>query len=125
MEIVMNIALWVLQILLAVHTLMGVGWKLINPPQAVDSLAAIPHFVWIGISVIEVFFSVGLALPALHRPLAILAPISAAGIAAIMLIYSAIHLASGKGDNGQLIYWLVVAAIAAFIVYGRLALKPL
>jgi len=42
-----------------------------------------------------------------------------------MLFLSRVHLASGSTDTGPVIYWLVVAAISAFIVYGRLALKPI
>lgn len=121
----MNIALWVLQVLLAVHTLLGAVWKVLNPPAAVSGLTAIPRPLWLGISVIELFLALGLVLPAFHRPAAILAPLSAAGVAAIMLAYSAIFLYSRDPNYGQLIYWLVVAALCAVIVLGRLVLSPL
>jgi len=41
-----------------------------------------------------------------------------------MLYLSGVHLASGSSSIGPVVYWLVVAAICAFIVYARLALKP-
>ena len=50
----MNIVLWVVQALLAVHTVVGALWKLSNSEAAVPSLQAIPHPVWTGLSVIEV-----------------------------------------------------------------------
>jgi hypothetical protein len=121
----MNILLWVLQILLALHTTMGAVWKFSHSEQTVPSLKAIPHEVWLALSVVELFFSLALVLPALHKPLAILAPIAAACIAAEMLLFCAVHIYSGNAAYGPMIYWLVVAAICMFIAYGRVVLKPL
>jgi len=121
----MNIFLWVLQILLALHTAIGAVWKFSNSEQTVPSLSAIPHGVWMALIVFELLCALGLILPALSKNLAILAPIAAIGVAAEMLYFSVVHIVSGSGDNSQLIYWLVVAAICAFIAYGRLVQKPL
>lgn len=121
----MNILLWVLQVILALHTVMGAVWKFSNSEQAVPSLKAIPHGVWVSMGVLELLLSLGLVIPAFHEPLAILAPISAAGIAAEMLLFSGVHLRSGDKSRGQLVYWLVVATLCAFIAYGRFALVPL
>jgi len=41
-----------------------------------------------------------------------------------MLLFSVVHLYSGDANYGPMIYWLVVAAICAFIAYGRFVLKP-
>jgi len=120
----MNILLWVLQILLALHTVIGAVWKFSNSEQAVPSLKAIPHGVWLAMSVLELLCSLGLILPALNKPLAVLAPLAAVCIAAEMLLFSGLHLYSGDADYGPMIYWLVVAALCAFIAYGRLVLKP-
>jgi hypothetical protein len=121
----MNILLWILQILLALHTVMGAVWKFSHSAeQTMPSLKAIPHGVWLAMSVFELLCSLALILPAFNKPLAILAPIAAACVAAEMLLFSALHVYSGKGKNGPMIYWLVVAAICAFIAYGRFVLKP-
>jgi hypothetical protein len=120
----MNILLWVLQILLALHTIMGAVWKFTNSEQTVPSLKAIPHEAWLALIVIELLCSLGLILPALNKHLAILAPIAAICIAAEMLIFSGLDIFSGAVNYGQMIYWLVVAAICAFIAYGRFVLKP-
>jgi hypothetical protein len=120
----MNILLWILQILLALHTAMGAVWKFSNSEQTVPSLKAIPHGVWLAICVFELMCSVALILPAFSSRTAALAPIAAVCIAAIMLLYCALHLASGEKNHGEMIYWLVVAAICFFIAYGRFVLKP-
>lgn len=120
----MNIALWITQILLALHTLAGAVWKYSNSEQSVPSLTAIPHGAWLAMGVVEVLCSVALLLPAMNKSLAVLAPIAAAIIAAEMLLFCVLHLRSGDANYGPIMYWLVVAAVCAFIVYGRLALKP-
>lgn len=121
----MNILLWVLQVLLALHTAVGAVWKFSNSEQTVPSLNAIPHGVWLAMSVIELLCSAGLLLPALSKPAAILAPIAAVCIAAEMLLFCGVHLYSGDANYGPMIYWLVVAGLCAFIAYGRLVLNPL
>ncbi|WP_111657923.1 DoxX family protein [Isoalcanivorax indicus] len=121
----MNITLWILQGLLAFHTVMGAVWKFSNSVQTVPSLQAIPQGAWLGLGVFELFLSVALILPALYKPAALLAPMAALCIAAVMLLYCGLHLASGDANHGQMIYWLVVAAVCAFIAYGRFVLKPL
>ena len=121
----MNILFWVLQILLAFHTIMGAVWKFSNSEQTVPSLSTIPHGVWLAMSAVELLCSVGLILPAIKKPLAFLAPVAAVSIATEMLIFCGLHLYSGDPHYGEMIYWIVVATICAFIAYGRFVLKPL
>ena len=118
----MNILLWILQILLALHTVVGAVWKLFNAEQAVPSLRAIPHGAWLALSVVEVLCALGLIIP--NKSLGMLAPIAAVVIAAEMLLFCAVHLASGDPNRGPMIYWLVVAAFSVFIAYGRFVVKP-
>lgn len=120
----MNIFLWVLQVLLALHTVMGAVWKLSNSEQVVPSLAALPHGVWVGLGGIEVLCAVALLLPALRKSLGKLAAIAAIIIALEMLNFTAVHFASGATEHAEVVYWLVVAAFCAFLAYGRLVLKP-
>jgi hypothetical protein len=119
-----NILLWVLQGLLALHTAIGALWKVSNSEQVVPSLSAIPHGAWLALIGVELLCSVGLIAPAFNKRLAMLAPAAAALIGAEMLLFVAVHLSSGKGEQGQMVYWIVVAAVCAFICYGRLVLKP-
>ena len=120
----MNIVLWVLQVLLAVHTAVGAVWKLSNSEQAIPSLKAILHSVWRGMIPIELLCSVGLVLPAVYRPSAIAAPIAALIIGAEMLLFCGAHLRSGEAKHGSMVYWLLVAAICLFVAYGRFVLSP-
>ena len=113
----MNILLWILQILLALHTVVGALWKFSG--QTVPSLKAIPHGVWLTMGVVELLSSLCLILPAFVRPLAILAPVAAAVIAGEMLLFTGLHIYSGDPNHGPIIYWLVVAVLCAFIAYGR------
>lgn len=120
----MNIVLWVLQVLLALHTAMGAVWKLRNSDRVVPSLQVIPRKAWLAISVLELLCSLGLILPAVAASLGILAPIAAACIGAEMLLFCGVHLASGATRHGPMVYWLVVALLCAVTAYGRFVLSP-
>ena len=102
---------------------MGAAWKFSNSEQAVGSLNAIPHGAWMSMSVIELICAVCLVIPAIYKPLAKLAPIAALVITLEMLLFIIVQLFSDKGSYGQIIYWIVVAAICLFIAYGRFILK--
>ena len=121
----MNIFLWVLQVLVALHTVIGAIWKFTNPTQAVPSLTAIPAAAWKALSVVEILCSVALVLPAITKSYSTAVPIGAACIAVEMLLFCGLHLGSGARKHGPVAYWLVVAAICAFLAYARYALKPL
>lgn len=121
----MNILIWVVQVLLALHTLIGAGWKLSHPAQTVPSLQAIPAAAWLALSIVEILCAVALVIPAFAKSLAYLAPVAAIIIAIEMLLFVVLHLQSGNTANSQMVYWLVVAAVCGFIAYGRLSLRPL
>lgn len=120
----MNIFLWVLQVILALHTLMGAIWKFSKTAeQSMPTLKAIPNGVWMGMGIFEIICAAALILPFFSKPLGSLAPIAAICIAVEMLIFSGIHI-SHNASYGPVIYWLIVAVICIFISYGRLVLKP-
>jgi DoxX-like family len=120
-----NIILWTLQILLALHTLIGAGWKTMNAAQSVPSLAAIPPSVWIALIGLEVVCAIGLVIPAMLPTLGYLVPVAAVGIALEMLVFCGVHLQSGNGQPGELAYWLGVTLVCALIVIGRTRIAPL
>ncbi|MEK2643974.1 DoxX family protein [Bdellovibrio sp. BCCA] len=121
----MNIFLWILQVLLALHTAVGAVWKFSHSAeQTMPSLKAIPSGVWMGMAILELICSVLLILPVLNKSWGISASVGAIIIAAEMLLFCGLHLASDEGNFGPMVYWLVVVAICAFIAYGRLVLKP-
>jgi hypothetical protein len=114
----------ILQIVLALHTGVGGIWMSSNSEHVMPSLAAIPHGVWMGLMGLQLLCAIGLIVPIFNKRAAILAPVSAALVAAEMLLFSAVHLASGATSIGPVLYWLGVAAVCGFIVYGRLVRKP-
>ncbi len=120
----MNILFWILQIILALHTIAGAIWKFSNSAQTVPSLQSIPHGVWMAMSVIELLCGIGLILPAINKRLGATAVASAAFVAAEMLLLCIVSAFSGNMNAGHIIYWLVVAAFSLFVVYGRSSLKP-
>ena len=119
----MNVFVSILQILLALHTAVGAIWKSSNSERTMPSLAAIPHGVWQAMVVAELICAVALIVPLFDGRAAILAPIAAAFLIVEMLFFSGVHLASGSTSIGPVIYWLVVAAVCAFVIYGRLVRK--
>ncbi|MGM8228980.1 DoxX family protein [Cellvibrio sp. ARAG 10.3] len=122
----MNIFLWVLQVLLALHTIMGAVWKFSHSAeQTMPSLKAIPTSLWQTLGGLELVIALCLILPAFYKPLVVLVPIAAICIAIEMLLFCGLHIASGDNSYHAIVYWLVVAAICAFIAYGRLVLRPL
>ncbi len=119
----MNILLWVLQILLAFWNMVG-GIYMINNYEKlarVWALNAFPEPAWMALGVLQALFALGIVLPGAVRVLPKLTPISAACLAVISLLGIALYVAyAGLG-----ILWGVVPAIlAAFVAYGRFALKP-
>lgn len=122
----MNILLWTLQIILALHTLIGAFWKLSNTAQqTMPTLSVIPPQLWIAMSLVEVLCALGLILPLFMKKVPGTATIIACLFLTIeMVSFSAIHFWSGTQDMSPVIYWLVVAGISCFIVYGRISLRP-
>jgi xanthine/uracil/vitamin C permease (AzgA family) len=121
----MNVFLGALQIVLALHTAVGAIWKTSESERTVPSLGAIPHGVWTSLAGLEVLCAIALIVPLFEKRAGILAPIAAALVVAEMLYFSGVDLTSGSPNIGEVIYWLVVAAVSAFVVYGRLVLKPI
>jgi hypothetical protein len=105
--------------------MIGAVWKFSNSEQTVPSLKALPHEVWLGMSVLELLCSLALIVPAFSKSLGILVPIAAICIALEMLFFSGVLMYSADANYGHLIYWLVVAALCAFIAYGRVVLEPI
>jgi len=121
----MNIALWILQALLALHTLVGAIWKFSNSEQTVGPLAGIPHGIWQALSIVEIIAAIGLVLPVINKRFGRYVPLAALFVTAEMIFFSIVLLASGATDYNPMYYWLVVAAICIFIAYGRMRLNPI
>jgi hypothetical protein len=104
---------------------MGAVWKFSHSAeQTMPSLKAIPSGAWKAMMVLELLCSLALILPAFYKPLANLVPLAGLFIVIEMLLFCGLHLRSGNGGFGPMMYWLVVVAVGGFIAYGRFVLRP-
>lgn len=115
----MNIVIWVLQGLLAMHTAVGANWKYSNGQNSVPSLSGIPHWLWLLLVPLEILCAIGLVIPAAFGGTGKLAIAAATLIALEMVMFMVFHFRSGNGASSQVLYWAGVAAVGLFIAYGR------
>ena len=119
----MNIALWIIQVLLALLFLFGGGVKLVLPIEEMAKQVAMPGPFLRFIGVCEVLGGLGLILPGLLRIWTWLTPLAALGLVIIMIGATAVTLKSGQQAAPALLP-LVVGLLAAFVAYGRWRLAP-
>ncbi len=121
----MNIALWIVQGLLALTFLYAGGTKWVMSIQEMTALMPLPLPGWFlrFIGVAELLGALGLILPGLLRIRPGLTPLAAAGLAIIM-IGATLYTVAG-GQMAPALFPLVVGLVAAFVAYGRWRLAPL
>jgi uncharacterized membrane protein YphA (DoxX/SURF4 family) len=113
----MNIALWIIQVLLALLFLFSGGVKLVLPIEEMAQQVAMPGLFLRFIGVCEALGGLGLILPGLLRIWTWLTPLAAVGLVIIMIGATAVTLKSGQAAPALLP--LVVGLLAAFVAYGR------
>ncbi len=123
----MNIALWIIQILLALLFLFAGGIKLITPLEVLQAMGSpnqimLPGLLIKFIGVCEVLGGLGLILPGLLRKWPSLTPLAAAGLVIIM-IGGVIVTIAGDGVAAGIVP-LLVGILCAFVAYGRSRLVP-
>jgi len=122
----MNILLWVLQIALAWLCIAGGAFqifKLEDLQQTDASMRALPHGLWAFLGAFGCVAGVFLIVPGAIKVLPVLTPIAAAAVAAESLLITAFYLY--YGDRSPMVFSMAMVVMAAFISYGRFALKPL
>ena len=114
----MNIALWIIQILLALLFLFAGGTKLVMPVEEMTKQMpiAVPGLFIRFIGICEVLGGLGLVLPGLFRMKQWLTPIAALGLVIIMLGAIAFSL---KVSAVTALFPAVTALLLAFVAYGR------
>jgi hypothetical protein len=113
----MNIALWIVQVLLAALFLFAGGMKLVLPLDQMAGPVALPLWFLRFIGVCEVLGGLGLILPGVLRIRKELAPLAAGGLVIIMI--GAVTITLSGGLLVPALISAVVGALAAFIIYGR------
>ncbi len=118
----MNVALWIVQGLLAALFLFAGGAKLVMSADQMAGPVALPVWFLRFIGVAEVVGALGLVLPGLLRVRPVLTPLAAAGLVIIMIGATVVMWAGGM--VAVALMNLVVALLAAFVAYGRSRLTP-
>ena len=122
----MNILLWVLQIVFGVYfTAVGI-MHFIVPPGLPDMMAwmyDLPQWLHYLSGIAEILGGLGLILPALFRIQTRLVPLASAGLVLVMIGAALYHLLQAEYIN--IFLNLFIAAIMAFLAYGRWKLVPL
>jgi DoxX-like family len=113
----MNVALWIVQALLAALFLFAGGAKLVMSLDQMAGPVALPGWFLRFIGVAEVLAALGLILPGLLRIRPGLTPLAAIGLVIIMIGATAIGLVGGMVVVALMN--VVVALLAAFVAYGR------
>lgn len=119
----MNIALWIVQWLLALLFLWAGGIKLLLPLDQLSGPIHMPGLFLRFIGVCETLGGIGLILPSLLRIRPGLTPLAAAGLVIIMIGATVISFMTGP--VGMALFPLVVGLLLAFVAYGRWQLAPL
>lgn len=123
----MNIAIWVVQVLLAVFFIQFGFMKAFLP---IDSIADqmsfvldVPEALVRFIGVAELAGALGLILPAITRILPWLTIAAAGGLGTIMIL--AFIFGVSRGEIPNAVMNIVLLALLAFIAYGRWKLVPI
>jgi uncharacterized membrane protein YphA (DoxX/SURF4 family) len=122
----MNIALWVVQVLLAGLFIMSGAMKAFQYERAKTSLPwvkDVPHRLTTFIGIAELLGGLGLLLPAITGILPWLTPLAGAGLALIMLLAVGFHVR--RREPQAIGMTTVLLILAAFVAYGRFVIVPL
>ena len=121
----MNLALWIVQGLLALIFLFTGGMKLTLPLEELTAQLPLPGSFVRFLGLAEVLGALGLILPGLLRIRPGLTPLAAAGLVTIMMGATVLTPALTGGDVALALIPLVLGLLAAFVAYGRWRLAPL
>lgn len=118
----MNIALWIIQILLALLFLFAGGTKLVLPIEVLTAMGSpnqvhLPGWFIRFIGVCEVLGALGLILPGLLKTRPQLTWLAAAGLVIIMIGATVVTFI-GDGIGPALIPF-IIGLLLAFVAYGR------
>lgn len=123
----MNTALWIVQGVLAAAFLVAGFMKLTrSKDQLSDSMGWVDQFEQShirGIGAAEVAGALGLVLPGLTGVAPVLTPVAAVGLVALMVGAAITH--ARRGELPMIAVNVVLAAMAAFVAWGRFTDWPL
>jgi len=121
----MNILLWILQIALAWLCIAGGFYQIFKIGQMqknVAAMRALPRSLWAFLGAFGCLAGLCLILPGATNVLPVLTPIAATAVAAESVLISAFYIY--YRDFSPMYYSAAMVIMAAFVSYGRFALKP-
>lgn len=125
----MNILLWVLQIVLALFCLAGGSYKIFSFDELakMPATAALPRGGWGALGVFEMLCGVLLIVPAATKWMPVLTPLAAAALVLESVVLAVVfsRYSLRLAATNPLVWVVGMAVIAAFVAYGRYALRPL
>jgi hypothetical protein len=125
----MNILLWVLQIALALLSLAGGAYKVFvfDELAKVPAMGALSRGGWGALGVFEMLCAVLLVVPAAAKWMPVLTPLAAAALALESLVLGVLFARySLTLTAANPLVWVVgMGLAAAFVAYGRYALRPI
>jgi len=119
----MNIALWVVQVLLAAEFLFSGVMKFVTPVEEMTKQMPLPGWFLHFIGVAELLGGLGLILPGIFAKQTFLTPLAAAGLVVIMIGACVVSLMIGAGI--LVLIPFVTGLLTAFVGYGRWRIAPL
>ena len=120
----MNIALWVVQVLLAVAFFLHGLMLLIPPANLIEQMNATmspPFRVFLGVA--EVLAAVGLTLPGITRIMPWLISAAAAGLMIVMISATVFHIS--RGEISAAITTTILLCLSTFVGYMRWKVLPI
>ncbi|MEY4508911.1 MAG: hypothetical protein RLZZ450_1033 [Pseudomonadota bacterium] len=123
----MNILLWVLQSALALLCVSGGAYKVVSFDEVAGQMTALSRTGWTVLGVFEVVCGVLLIVPAAARWVPILTPLAATALVLETLLLSGLYARYSLNLTAAnpLVWSVVMALMAAFVAYGRFALRPM
>src|SRR5215475_10305638 len=120
----MNVALWIIQALLAALFLFAGDIKLVTPLDEMmkQMPIALPGWFVLLTGIVELLGAIGLILPWLLRVRSGLTPLAAAGLVIVMIGATVYTFAAGQIASALMP--LEVGLLCAFVAYGRGRLTP-
>jgi len=120
----MNVVLWILQVLLALAFLAH-GWLFLAPPPEIAAKMneTLPRWFQLFLGVAEILAGVGLTLPGITKIKPWLVAWAAGGIMIVMVAATVFHVM--RGEISSAVVTLVLLAMASFVAYMRLRVRPI
>ena len=122
----MNAALWVVQVALALLYFSGGAYKTFMFDEVASQLAALSRGEWAALGILEMTGAALLVVPAVVRRMQALIPLAAGVLAVETLALAALYAQYSLtlAPTNPLVWAVAMGLLAAFVAYGRYAIRP-